>query len=230
MTRHAGPRLCAVAGCRRDDTPRLILDNAWICPPCGRRMASYITDLPTAWAALGHALTPTSTGGQRVAGTPGHPLPIRPEVADTRHEIRAWLTAEVLMWHADLAVYGWPADTVTATAAWLAVWADRARHREWAPCTHDAARALRGRARALVDVPRDKASFPVLACPDVTCRHDTTTRGVLPGHVWARVPTDLDTAVSLACNTCGRTWAWSEWTSLARAAKAADLRRREPVK
>lgn len=204
MTRHSSLRVCGVETCRGGD-PRLVLDGAVICPPCTTRMAHAIAALPDVHRDLADALAPTGrSSGSRVSGTPGRPLPIRLTVAEHRADITAWLHAETTMWAAELPV-GAPPAGVDESAAWLAGLVHLARHYEWAPCTHDAARALLSRARALCDAPRDRARFPVGGCPQLCT-----------GRVWAHVPTDPDAAATLACDACNRVWPAVEWNRLGR--------------
>lgn len=217
MTRHCGPRTCAVDTCGAGG-PRIVGDGAVICSSCTTRMTRAITALPAAYDDLGAALARVGAGpnGTRVSGTPNRPLPIRVEVADHRADIRGWLTAETTMWAAELPVTTPPAEGVDSAAAWLARLTHLARHREWAPCTHDAARALLGRAHALADTPRDRPRFPVGSCPDCATPH---------ARVWAHIPHDPDASAYLACDTCSHTWPPLQWHSFGRRVGAFPHRR-----
>lgn len=199
-------RLCRAEIARNTECGRLILDQAWICQPCTTRMTHALTDLPRSHADLTAALTPTRSGADRVTGTPTRPLPIRLDVAAHRHDIAAFLHNEAGMWQAELLTTAPPAD-LPGIGAWLARWTVHARHHEWSAATHDAALALRTRARHLLDLPQDRARFQVASCPD--CHHPDA-------RVWAHVPTDQAEPAYLACDACDRTWRTLEWHSFGR--------------
>lgn len=205
---------CANNGCSRDGEPREIRDAARICRPCTDRFGSHLADLAHLHTRLAGALRPwitvkTTTGGG------GRPDLIRLDVVEHRAEIHNWLGTEVRMWHDDLALVGWPTDTPAAMAAWLRVHVGRARHKEWVDTSAEAAQALRGRARALCDLPRERARIVLGPCPE----HGIDQRRQpvpCPGTVHAHVPADHDQPLLARCDTCTTEWDAQRWHRLGR--------------
>lgn len=124
------PRVCANPRCTEPDpdqrgqtrrTPTL----RTFCDGCERRIARLLAELPTVYAALHVALTPTGGEGEKVSGSKAAPLPLREDVAALIDDIeRTVTTLEDGLRRA----WGWTAKTppaggrgvrVQASCRWL---------------------------------------------------------------------------------------------------------------
>jgi len=96
------------------------MDGLYLCTGCVNGIRRNLSRLPELYDALAEMHTaPTGGGGGRVSGTPEARLPIRPDVAEHRHQIQhdlVWWCVYV----ADERGISTPADSTPATtAAWL---------------------------------------------------------------------------------------------------------------
>lgn len=141
---------------RAGHQPRAV-DGLYACPACLQRLDSQLRALPSRWDQLGRALSPGSSPGQRVSGSPTTPLPINPAVADLRARIRAVLVSWTMLVCEDRGLTGPANGDVLNTATFLfehVAWA--AGHR-WIDEFAAEITELTGRTRGLLEPTGNRA-------------------------------------------------------------------------
>lgn len=216
---------CVLAHRRDPDRPRRAPQGTLVCRGCRadleraligedrfhhgtRTHAPGLAELHTELATI--LATGQRSSGSYVTGTPTHPLPISPVIADHRRDIADILGAWVLQHMADWPETGPGSYDPQITVRWLNNRLDRAVTAEaWIGDYAGELRALRGRALALLD-PVRTSRFPVAWCITTNC----------PELLVADIATNDDMLPALIyCRGCEAEWPPHRWLELGRAVR-----------
>jgi hypothetical protein len=159
-----------------------------------------------------------TTSAAHVTGTPEWQLPINDPVAELRSQIRHDLDHWARRHATELKTTP-PANTEPATlTAWLAVYTDWSAAQTWADDYLSVLTELRGKARALIDLPRARR-IDVAACIEYPGGIRCT------GRLWTRMREDADpTPPVIDCDTCEASYTGERWERLGKRIEA-DKRR-----
>jgi hypothetical protein len=225
-----GPRTDAVgvlalrtASCDREHDPRRRVEPGTLACGDGETWHTPRDYRPGALArdylTLGTLLTGhVTTAAAHVSGTPDWRLPIADHVAEARTRIRHVLASWARLHAEELPSTPPSGDHPTVTSAWLARYTDWSAAQPWVDEYLAELTELRGRARALIDLPQPRR-VDVAACVEypggVRCTGQLSTR--------LREDGDPQPSV-IECDTCDAAYTSERWQRLGERIKASVAR------
>jgi len=160
------------------------------------------------WTALAGLTGHKTASGAYVTGSAEPRLPINPAVATLRDRIPGVLASWARVHVEELNATPPSGDSPGVLCAWLARSIDWAAAQPWAGEYAAELGELRGRARALIDLP----SRPRATIGDCVERHEGQR---CPGTLTSAIREEHDPRASLIeCDTCGAAWDSTQWMRL----------------